>query len=106
MTGYRRSQECDARPAPYWKYGAQAAEVEVDPETGVVKVVSFAAAHDCGGVVNPLIAEGQAEGAASAGLAYALWDEMQFDGGRVTNPSFMVLDGIGPSSPSETWSCQ
>lgn len=77
------------KPCPYWKYGATAVEVEVDPETGVVKVLKLASAHDCGRAINPLLLNGQIEGGALTGLAYALWEEVVFDGGRITNPSFM-----------------
>lgn len=77
------------KPCPYWKYGATAVEVEVDPETGVVKLHKVASAHDCGRAINPLLVDGQIEGGAATGLGYALWEELTFDEGRVTNPSFM-----------------
>lgn len=77
------------KASPYIKYGATAAEVDVDPETGVVKVTKMASAHDCGRAINPLLLNGQIEGGAATGLAFALWEEMVFDGGRITNPSFM-----------------
>ncbi|MDP2662833.1 MAG: xanthine dehydrogenase family protein molybdopterin-binding subunit [Dehalococcoidia bacterium] len=77
------------KPCPYWKYGATAVEVEVDPETGVVKLTRVASAHDCGRAINPMLVNGQIEGGAATGLAYALWEELVFDEGRVINPSFM-----------------
>ncbi|HLB12598.1 MAG TPA: xanthine dehydrogenase family protein molybdopterin-binding subunit [Dehalococcoidia bacterium] len=77
------------KPSPYIKYGATAVEVEVDPETGMVKVTKMASAHDCGRAINPLLLNGQIEGGAATGLGFALWEEMVFDGGRITNPSFM-----------------
>ncbi len=72
-----------------WKYGAQAAEVEVDPETGEVKVLGVVCAQDVGKAINPQIIEGQMDGAVLMGLGLSLWEETIFDGGRVANPTFM-----------------
>jgi len=52
------------------------AEVEVDTETGQVRVVDYVAAVDCGVAINPKLAEGQVEGAVMNGLSYALCEEM------------------------------
>ncbi|MFQ5852653.1 MAG: xanthine dehydrogenase family protein molybdopterin-binding subunit [Candidatus Binatia bacterium] len=76
-------------PTPGWKYGAQAVEVEVDRETGMVRVRKIVSAHDMGKVLNPLTVAGQIAGAAVMGLGYALHERLQFEEGRVTNPSFM-----------------
>jgi hypothetical protein len=59
-----------------------AAEVEVDPETGKVKVLTFVAAYDSGKVINPMLAEGQIEGALQQGIGYALCEEMASRMGR------------------------
>jgi carbon-monoxide dehydrogenase large subunit len=77
------------RPAPYWKYGAQAVLVDVDLETGRVAVQRVVSAHDCGRAINPPGVEGQIEGGAVMGLGYALMEEMIFEEGRVMNPNFM-----------------
>jgi probable selenate reductase molybdenum-binding subunit len=70
-------------------FAAHFAEVEVDTETGQVRVVDYVAAVDCGVAINPKLAEGQMEGAALNGLSYALCEEMVFDQhGRMLNPSF------------------
>ncbi len=74
---------------PGWKYGAQAVEVEVDRETGMVRVRKVVSAHDVGRVLNPLTIKGQIVGAVVMGLGYALHERLVFEGGRVTNPSFM-----------------
>jgi xanthine dehydrogenase YagR molybdenum-binding subunit len=63
-------------------FGAQAAEVEVDTETGEVTVVRVVAAHDCGRVVNPLMVESQVVGAVTQGLGFALTEERLVDEGR------------------------
>ena len=52
-------------------------------------MISFVSAVDCGQPINPLLAEGQVEGAVLNGISYALCEEYLFDkNGRMTNPSF------------------
>ena len=70
-------------------FGAQAAEVKVDPDTGEVTIVRLVAVHDAGRVINPLAAEGQIEGGAAMGIGYGLTEELQLDRGRLLNPSFL-----------------
>jgi CO/xanthine dehydrogenase Mo-binding subunit len=66
------------------------AEVEVDTETGHVRVVHLATAVDPGTAINPMQAEGQVEGAVTQGMGYALTEELLLDGaGRPLNPNFM-----------------
>jgi xanthine dehydrogenase molybdenum-binding subunit len=73
--------------APPWH--AHAAEVEVDMETGMVRVIKFAAAHDCGQPINPMIVEGQIEGGVLMGIGYALREEIVVDAdGKPYNDSF------------------
>jgi len=80
------SAHSHASPPPF---GAQFAEVEVDVRTGVVRVVSYVAAVDCGRPLNPTLARGQMHGAVVQGLGYALTEEMRFDGkGRLVNGNF------------------
>jgi CO/xanthine dehydrogenase Mo-binding subunit len=57
-------------------YGATVAEIEVDTETGVVKVTKLVSAYDCGKAINPLLVEGQIEGGAAGGLGAALLEEL------------------------------
>ncbi len=71
-----------------YNFGCQAAEVEVDPQTGQVKVLQYAAASDCGTVINPLGAEGQVEGSVAQGLGYALIEGLKVEDGRPQNPNF------------------
>jgi xanthine dehydrogenase molybdenum-binding subunit len=71
-----------------YAFATQVAEVEVDLETGVVKVLKITAAHDVGRVINRMGAEGQIQGGVVMGLGYALCEELQVEGGRVKNPSF------------------
>jgi xanthine dehydrogenase YagR molybdenum-binding subunit len=60
-------------------FGAQFAEVAVDPETGHVRVVRIVAVHDVGRVINPTLAESQLEGGILQGLGYGLYEERVLD---------------------------
>ncbi len=71
-----------------YNYGAQAAQVHVDPETGQVQILQFVVASDCGTVIYPLGAEGQVEGGLAQGIGYALTEGLQIDEGRPVNPNF------------------
>ena len=59
--------------------GCHVAEVEVDPETGRVRLLGYAAVHDFGNIVNPLLAEGQAVGATVQGIGQALMEDLVYD---------------------------
>ena len=74
---------------PGWKYAAQAVEVEIDEETGMIKAKRIASAHDVGRALNPMSVRGQITGGVVMGLGYALHERLQFEDGRVINPSFM-----------------
>ncbi len=69
--------------------GVQFAEVEVDTETGQVRVLKIVAVHDCGRVVNRLTAEGQVVGGVVWGLSFALLEGRIMDRrtGRMVNPN-------------------
>jgi CO/xanthine dehydrogenase Mo-binding subunit len=71
-----------------YNYGAQAAQVHVDPETGQVKILQFVVASDCGTVIYPLGAEGQVEGGLAQGIGYALTEGLQIEEGKPINPNF------------------
>ena len=60
-------------------FTAQFAEVEVDTETGEVRVLKLVSAVDCGRAINPVLAEGQIEGAATQSLGYAVCEEGVLD---------------------------
>ncbi len=70
-----------------YSFGAQIAEVEVDPETGEVKVIKVTAAHDIGRAINPLAVEGQLDGQVFSGLSQILYEECLVDDGAILNPS-------------------
>jgi CO/xanthine dehydrogenase Mo-binding subunit len=74
--------------SPAYGCSAQIAQVQVDLETGKVKVGRIAAAHDCGQAINLTQVEGQMHGCVSMGLGEALMEEVVFDErGAVLNPS-------------------
>jgi putative selenate reductase molybdopterin-binding subunit len=71
-------------------FAACFAEVEVDLDTGAVRVVDIASAVDLGRAINPTLAEGQIIGSVSMGLGYALTEEMKFSPtGKMVNASLM-----------------
>ena len=74
--------------APGWPFGAQAVEVTVDRETGMVKLLRVASAHDVGQALNPMAVTGQIQGGIMMGLGYALSEGLIFDHGKVANGSF------------------
>jgi xanthine dehydrogenase molybdenum-binding subunit len=71
-----------------WAHGAYVAEVEVDTETGEVRVLKMTVVQDVGRVINRLGIEGQIEGGISVSLGYALSEQLQISEGRVMNPNF------------------
>jgi carbon-monoxide dehydrogenase large subunit len=55
------------------------ATVEVDPDTGAVRLLRYVVAHDCGTVINPIIVEGQVHGGVAQGVGGALFEDMVYD---------------------------
>ena len=72
--------------SPAFSFSAAVCEVEVDMETGKVRVSSFWDAHDCGTAINPMAVEGQVEGAIVMGMGETLLEQEEFDDrGRLLN---------------------
>ncbi len=65
--------------SPTFPFGAHVAVVEVDTETGLVRLVRMITCDDAGTIVNPLLAEGQRHGGIAQGAAQALYEHMRFD---------------------------
>lgn len=78
-----------SNPVTFWTYGANGVEIEVDTETGHIKVLKVAACWDVGKVVNPTLIEGQVEGAIVQGIGSALFEEIKLNNGKFLNKSFM-----------------
>jgi carbon-monoxide dehydrogenase large subunit len=84
--------ECDQTVAEAsFPYGCQVCEVEVDPDTGAVKLVHYAAVDDVGRAVNPLIIHGQVHGGIAQGAGQALMEHAHYDPetGQMLSGSFM-----------------
>jgi len=62
-----------------WAFGAHACVVEIDVETGLVRLVRYAAVHDCGRAINPTVVEGQLHGGIAQGIGTALREEIVYD---------------------------
>ena len=80
--------EFASEPPDITSFCAQAAEVEVDPETGQVTVKRLVSAHDVGAILNPLMHQGQVEGGVIQGLGYALMEELLTEDGHISTLSF------------------
>lgn len=70
---------------PFWEIGMVGAEVDVDPETGVVHTRRLVSLADVGKAINPRLCEGQDEGAMMMGLGHALYEQMVYEGGQLVN---------------------
>jgi CO/xanthine dehydrogenase Mo-binding subunit len=82
---------------PFWMAGGSGAEVEIDTETGRIRIAKMINVVDCGKPVNPRIVETQISGAALMQLGFTLFEKMNLDAGQVTNASFAdyKIPGIG-----------
>jgi carbon-monoxide dehydrogenase large subunit len=60
-------------------FGAHVAEVEVDPDTGIARVVRYTAGEDCGPALNPALVEGQIRGGVAQGIGSVLLEHLAFD---------------------------
>ena len=78
----------EAMSSIFWMFVTHAVEIEVDTETGVVRVIKVAAAHDVGRAINPVGCEQQIEGAVVMGLSNTLFEEFKMANGRIVNDSF------------------
>jgi CO/xanthine dehydrogenase Mo-binding subunit len=76
-------------PSPFWEVGFGAAEVEVDVETGVVKILRYVSLTDAGKMINPLQCHAQDEGAAVFGFGQALFEDLAYQDGQLLNGSLI-----------------
>jgi len=75
--------------APFWEVGMAAAEVEVDEDTGRVKLLRYVSIADVGKAINPRECEAQEEGAAMMGIGHTFFEQMVYEGGQLLNPSLI-----------------
>src|SRR5437868_7464897 len=71
-------------------FGCHVCSVEVDIETGEIKIEKYVAVDDCGNVINPLLVAGQIQGGIAQGLGQALWEEVVYnDDGQLVTGTLM-----------------
>jgi len=85
----RQNREYQGNISVTYGFGTQGAEVEVDIETGQVRVIKMVVANDVGRAINPMLLEGQIEGGLSMGIGYALLEKVVQESGEVKNPNFL-----------------
>ena len=73
----------------FWEVSIGAAEVEVDEDTGTVKLLRYVSASDPGKAINPKQVEGQDEGAAMQAIGHSMFEEMLFEEGQFLNPNLV-----------------
>lgn len=91
-------------PASTWASGVNAAIVEVDVETGQVRVVRYVVVHDSGTLVNPLVVEGQIHGGVMHGIGNALFEECIYsDDGQLQTATLAdySMPSVGEATPVE-----
>jgi len=89
---------CFDPPSFVHPFGAHAAMVEVDPETGGIEIVRYVAVDDCGRIINPLLVEGQIHGGVAHAIGQALYERIEFDpAGQPLTTS--LLDYTLPGAP-------
>lgn len=76
-------------PTTFWEVGWGGAEVEVDPETGEIRILKYISAADVGRAINPVQCEGQDEGAVFFALGHTLFEEMIYEDGQLLNPNLI-----------------
>ena len=75
---------------PTWPYGAAGCVVEVDPDTGMVKILRVCFVHDAGKIVNPLLATANLHGALAQGIGGSMYEEIAYDDiGQLRTTTFM-----------------
>lgn len=80
-----------------WPFGTHLAMVEVDRDTGDVKILKYVGADDCGNVINPMIVDGQIHGGIAQGVGQAMYEDAIYDSdGNMLTAS--LLDYIIPTS--------
>jgi carbon-monoxide dehydrogenase large subunit len=78
------------KPTPVFPNGCHVAEVEVDPDTGVVKLVKYTVCDDFGVIINPMMVEGQVHGGIAQGLGQVLTENIVYgEGAQLLSGSFM-----------------
>lgn len=102
------------KPTPTYPNGCHIAEVEIDPDTGVVEVVSYSVVDDFGTIINPMLLQGQIHGGVAQGLGQALIENVVYGEGaqlltgsmmdyampKASHMPHMMFDSLGVSNPN------
>jgi CO/xanthine dehydrogenase Mo-binding subunit len=89
FTSERNPAVPQGAPTPFWEAGCAATQVEVDRETGMIRIIRHLSLPDVGKMINPLMCRGQSEGSVMWGIGYALFEEMIYEDGTPINPNFV-----------------
>jgi carbon-monoxide dehydrogenase large subunit len=81
-----------------WPFGTHVCTVEVDPDTGAVKILKYLAVDDCGRVINPMLKDGQVHGGIAQGIAQALYEHAVYNSDGALMTGSMVDYGIPGTS--------
>src|SRR5207249_8225429 len=76
-------------PTTFWEVGWGGVEVEVDPETGIIKLLNYISVADVGKAINPAQVHGQDEGAVMFGIGHTMLEEMVYEDGQLLNPNLV-----------------
>jgi CO/xanthine dehydrogenase Mo-binding subunit len=76
-------------PTTFWETSWGAAEVEVDPETGEIKLLKYVSLADVGKAIHPVLCEGQDEGGVMNAIGHSLMEEMVYKDGQLLNPNII-----------------
>ncbi|MFS8570278.1 MAG: xanthine dehydrogenase family protein molybdopterin-binding subunit [Thermaerobacter sp.] len=77
-------------PQSAFSAGGHAAIIEVDPATGMIKILKYAVVHDCGRLINPMVVEGQIHGGVAQGIGGSFYERLVFDeNGQLLTTTFM-----------------
>jgi CO/xanthine dehydrogenase Mo-binding subunit len=88
VTPQHPSGKLEASPV-FWEVSIGAAQVEVDEQTGAIRILRYVSVADAGKAINPKQCEGQDEGAAMQGIGHTLFEELVYEGGQLVNPNLI-----------------
>jgi CO/xanthine dehydrogenase Mo-binding subunit len=95
MIGHGAYQDIKTReaalgsPTTFWEIGWGAAEVEIDPDTGQIKLLKYVSLADVGKAIHPILCEGQDEGGVMNAIGHSLFEEMVYKDGQLLNPNLV-----------------
>lgn len=85
----KSSQAVLGSPTTFWETSWGGVEVEVDPDSGQVKILKYVSVADVGKAIHPLQCEGQDEGAVMFGIGHTMMEEMMYHDGQLVNPNLI-----------------